>query len=161
TVLLHDGDPVGADPVDPANPMAMRQRILAEAAVRTLAGTGDPLVVNLPATLDPGAAARTMFKDVDVPFIHWVPLASLRRGPAQPRGAAALTPPRAGAARRPSSPGGAGGAGVPGGYVPRAGRRGRQRRGARQPAPPHRHRRRPGGRRGAAGVAGACPRRAG
>lgn len=82
TVLLHDGDPVGADPVDPANPMAMRQRILAEAAVRTLAGTGDPLVVNLPATLDPGAAARTMFKDVDVPFIDWVPLASLRPGQA-------------------------------------------------------------------------------
>src|SRR5690606_4285842 len=76
---LHDDVTTGADPADPINPVSMRQRILAEAAVRALDGGEDPLVVSLPALIDPGASAGAMLRGLDVPFVRGVPLSALDR----------------------------------------------------------------------------------
>ncbi len=76
-VLLHDDVTSGADPADPVNPVSVRQRILAEAAVRALEDGNDPLVVSLPALIDPGTSAGAMLRGLDVPFVRGVPLSAL------------------------------------------------------------------------------------
>lgn len=55
--------------------VAVRQRVLSEAAVRALSGSKESLVVNLPSDFDPGRRPRAFFRGIDRDFIDLVPLA--------------------------------------------------------------------------------------
>ncbi|WP_162602415.1 hypothetical protein [Nocardioides daejeonensis] len=74
--VLHADIDGGADPQDPRGATGIRQRILAEAAVRSLAGAEQDLVVSFPADFDPGRRATRLMKGLDADFIRWQPLAS-------------------------------------------------------------------------------------
>ena len=78
TVLASPAARVGGPtPTQRFDPLALRQRILAEAAVHALADTADqPLVVTMPDTWDPGPdwQVAELFSGLDVP---WVSTASL------------------------------------------------------------------------------------
>jgi len=63
-----------ADPQDPESATGLRQRILAETAVRALAGDDRPLVVNLPTDFDPGRRTESLLDELDADFIRWRPL---------------------------------------------------------------------------------------
>jgi hypothetical protein len=75
-LLTSDVAKVGGPSPTPAHDaLAIRQRILAEAAVRVLDGPGGrPLVVTLPNTWDPGGrwASASFFSGLDVPWIRGV-----------------------------------------------------------------------------------------
>lgn len=69
----------GPSPDPPFGALALRQRILAEAAVHGLAhGPDRPLVVSLPELWDPGADWRgaTFFSGLDTPWLRMVPLST-------------------------------------------------------------------------------------
>ena len=77
-VLLHGGTGAGGPgPNRRRDPLALRQRILAEAAVRSLEGPADePLVVALPPGYDPGPEwqAADFFDGLEVPWLRQVDL---------------------------------------------------------------------------------------
>lgn len=50
-------------------PVALRQRMLAEAAIRALSGDTRPLLVNLPGDFDPGNASGDFFTGLDRPYV--------------------------------------------------------------------------------------------
>ncbi len=83
----------GPGPVDPTSNLALRQRILAEAAVRFLDGQ-QPLVVNIP----PGLRhpQPSFFSGLDVPWLHLTSVDDATAGTASPVPAARLRPPRRG-----------------------------------------------------------------
>ena len=60
----------GPGPNPRLDPVSLRQRILAEAAVRAIAGDDRPLVVNLPSDFDPGPADRGFFAGLDRAFVR-------------------------------------------------------------------------------------------
>jgi hypothetical protein len=60
----------GPGPNPRLDPVSLRQRILAEAAVRTLSDDDEPMVVNLPSDFDPGALSRGFFTGLDRPFVR-------------------------------------------------------------------------------------------
>lgn len=66
----------GPGPNDPAGPLAIRQRILAEAALDALGGEEEPLLVSLPEQWDPGEDWRQarFFAGLDVPWLRQVGL---------------------------------------------------------------------------------------
>jgi hypothetical protein len=69
TVLMSSGAAAGGPgPVDPLSPLALRQRILSEAALRFL-GDGQPLVVRLP-TGHHRPVGRSFFSGLDVPWLR-------------------------------------------------------------------------------------------
>ncbi len=74
----------GPGPNDPGNPLAIRQRILAEAALRSLAAdTSGPLVISLPWNFDPGPdwERSSFFAGLEVPWLVQVDLpTALARG---------------------------------------------------------------------------------
>ncbi|MDT0202433.1 DUF6049 family protein [Nocardioides sp. AE5] len=74
----------------------MRQRILAEAAIRSLEGETSGMVVNLAPDFDPGADAAGFLAGLDEPYLAWQELAGLTSHPLPPR--AELTYPAAEAA---------------------------------------------------------------
>lgn len=76
--LLYTDTYRGADPYDRTSAVAMRQRILAEAAVRAVAGEETPLLVNLPAAIDPGSDAGTFFDSLDQPFVDLSQIGDVR-----------------------------------------------------------------------------------
>lgn len=59
----------GPGPNDPLAPVALRQRILAEAAIRSLTGDERRLLVTLPASFDPGPGGDRFFTGLDRPFV--------------------------------------------------------------------------------------------
>ena len=65
----------GPGPDDPTGMVALRQRLLAEAAVRSLAGDNDDLVVDLPFDFDPGTDSGVFFDGLEQPFLEIVPAA--------------------------------------------------------------------------------------
>ncbi|MFS3127749.1 hypothetical protein ACLM5J_05015 [Nocardioides sp. Bht2] len=67
--LIYTDTYRGADPFDRTSSLAMRQRILAEAAVRAITDDASPLLVNLPHGIDPGSSADTFFDSLDQPFV--------------------------------------------------------------------------------------------
>lgn len=68
--IYDDGVPSGGPgPNERRDPVALRQRILADAVVRSLSGDPRPLVVNLPADFDPGVASAQFFPGLDRPFV--------------------------------------------------------------------------------------------
>lgn len=74
----------GPGPNDRTSPLSFRQRILSEAAIRSLEGRADPLVVDLPPRWDPGAdwMRADFFGGLDVPWLEQVGLDSvLAQGP--------------------------------------------------------------------------------
>ncbi|HEX4977050.1 MAG TPA: DUF6049 family protein [Nocardioides sp.] len=83
-VLLLDGSVgTGGPGPDPRlAPVAFRQRVLAEAAVRSLAGARDPLLVQLPDDFDPGGpvGAAGFFDGLDVPWLRQVSLSQVLVG---------------------------------------------------------------------------------
>jgi hypothetical protein len=85
-VLTSDAARIGGPaPTPPFDALALRQRILAEAAVHGLShGSGQPLVISTPELWDPGRGWRTaaFFRGIDVPWLRHVPLS----------GAVAITP---------------------------------------------------------------------
>lgn len=64
------------------NALDARQRVLAEASVRSLSGSKQALVANLPSDFDPGANPEAFFSGLDQPFID---LRRLSRNTAGPR----------------------------------------------------------------------------
>lgn len=84
-VLVDTGTSAGGPgPNDRTSPLALRQRILAEAAVRSLDGAADPVVVGLPQRWDPGAdwLRADFFGGLDVPWLEQVGLETvLATGP--------------------------------------------------------------------------------
>lgn len=66
----------GPGPTAPYDALALRQRILAEAAVHALAGEQQPLVVTLPESWDPGEEWRSsaFFAALDQPWLRTVTL---------------------------------------------------------------------------------------
>jgi hypothetical protein len=82
-LLLEDGVATGGPGPDPRlDPVALRQRILAEAAVRSLDGAGDPLLVPVPEGFDPGepVTATAFFDGLDVPWVRQVSLSQVLVG---------------------------------------------------------------------------------
>lgn len=72
----------GPRPGDRLGAVALRQRVLAEAAVRSLDENGAPLVVRLPHDFDPGPDASAFFDGLDRPFVDLVPVGA--SGPEAP-----------------------------------------------------------------------------
>ena len=99
-VLLTDHDVADGGPgPDPRlAPVAFRQRILAEAAVRFLAGARDPLLVVVPEGFDPGGplGAQAFFDGLDVPWLRQVTLSQVLVGaPSDEQRGRPFYPPRA------------------------------------------------------------------
>lgn len=90
TVADFDGHPLvlasasalegGPGPDDPLAPVAVRQRILAEAAVRVLTPGRSPLVVTIPYDWNP-ADANGLLTGLDVGFVDLVPLPEIAQLP--------------------------------------------------------------------------------
>lgn len=74
----------GPGPDDPRTGLAMRQRILAAAAVRLLSEPEQPLVVVLPQGWSP-ADLNVVFSGLDVPWLHLTTLDGAMSGDAAPR----------------------------------------------------------------------------
>jgi hypothetical protein len=86
-VLLSDptAEAGGPRPTPPFEALAVRQRILAAAAVHALSyAAGEPLVVSAPARWDPGMGwkAAGFFRGLDVPWLRDVGVTGLLRGTA-------------------------------------------------------------------------------
>lgn len=82
-LLLDDAVTSGGPGPDPRlAPVAFRQRILAEATVRSLEGTDEPLLVPVPGDFDPGgpAGAQAFFEGLDVPWLRQVTLSQVLVG---------------------------------------------------------------------------------
>lgn len=78
----------GPGPDWPLSPIAVRQRIVSEAALRLLSGGREPLVVALPDTWSPSPAPG-FFPGLDLPWLHLTDVAGIRA-----RRAAPLAPDR-------------------------------------------------------------------
>ena len=70
----------GPGPDDPTGMVALRQRLLAEAAVRSLAGDTSSLVVDLPFDFDPGTGSGAFFDGLEQRFLDMVPAGVDRTG---------------------------------------------------------------------------------
>jgi hypothetical protein len=60
----------GPGPNPRLDPVSLRQRVLSEAAVRSLRDDEQPLVVTLPSDFDPGALSRGFFAGLNSPFVR-------------------------------------------------------------------------------------------
>ena len=69
----------GPGPDDPYAPVALRQRILSEAAVRLLSAEPKPLVVLLPGTWD-STATTGFFQGLDVDWLHLTSIGKATKG---------------------------------------------------------------------------------
>jgi len=98
-LLLDESAATGGPGPDPRlAPVAFRQRILAEAAVRSLEGVRDPLLVAVPEDFDPGGpvAASAFFTGLDVPWLRQVTLSQVLVGaPSVEQPGRPFYPPRA------------------------------------------------------------------
>ena len=72
----------GPGPDDRLGPVTLRQRVLAEAAVRSLAGDTEELTVDLPFDYDPGPRGAQFFRGLEQPFLDVVPASVDRSDPA-------------------------------------------------------------------------------
>jgi hypothetical protein len=79
----------GPGPDNPRAPLAIRQRILAEAAVRVLEGQDQPLVVLLPSGWAPDATTG-FFEGLDVPWLRMTTVADIASRRAEPVPAASV-----------------------------------------------------------------------
>ncbi|MFP5252442.1 MAG: DUF6049 family protein [Actinomycetes bacterium] len=104
-LLLDEAVASGGPGPDPRlSPVAFRQRLLAEAAVRSLEQPAEPLLVSIPSSFDPGGrlAAEAFFDGLDVPWLRQVTLAEVRASsPSAPQAGPAFYPPRARARQVP------------------------------------------------------------
>ena len=77
-VLLYDAGASagGPGPDNPLAPTALRQRIIAEAGLRSLQGQ-DRLVVSLPVNWDPGANSQRFGDEIGVPWLRFDSLTSV------------------------------------------------------------------------------------
>jgi hypothetical protein len=80
----------GPGPLNPLSPLALRQRILSEAALRFL-DHGAPLVVELPSPWR-GRVPGSFFSGLDVPWLRLTTLDDAASGPAKPLDATRLRP---------------------------------------------------------------------
>jgi hypothetical protein len=81
----------GPGPGNPLAPLALRQRILSEAALRFL-GDGAPLVVQLPTDWH-GRVPHSFFSGLDLPWLRLTTLDDAASGQAKPLDPARLRPP--------------------------------------------------------------------
>jgi hypothetical protein len=81
----------GPGPGNPLAPLALRQRILSEAALRFL-GDRSPLVIQLPTEWH-GRVPRSFFTGLDLPWLRLTTLDEATSGQAKPLSAARLRPP--------------------------------------------------------------------
>ncbi|MDN5893955.1 MAG: DUF6049 family protein [Nocardioides sp.] len=65
--------------------VGVRQRVLSEAAVRSLSGSSESLVVNLPDDWDPGRNVKPFFNGIEQPFLDLVQLSGNGAGSTQQR----------------------------------------------------------------------------
>jgi hypothetical protein len=72
----------GPGPDDRLGAVSLRQRVLAEAAVRSLAGDTGELTVDLPFDFDPGPRGRQFFRGLEQSFLEVVPASVDRSGAA-------------------------------------------------------------------------------
>lgn len=99
-VLLLDKEAAtgGPGPDPRLAPVAFRQRVLAEAAVRSLQGSRDPLLIAVPGEFDAGGtvAAGAFFAGLDVPWLRQVTLSqALVASPSARLASRPFYPPRA------------------------------------------------------------------
>lgn len=84
-LLVNDTDLIdgGPAPGDPRAALALRQRLLAEAAVHALGGGDEPLVTLLPPTWEPGPRWQQarFFRGLDVPWIDATPVGDVLARP--------------------------------------------------------------------------------
>jgi hypothetical protein len=80
----------GPGPTEASDPLALRQRLLSEAALRLLNGDTAPLVVTLP-TVWRGEDAESFFTDLDQPWLDLVPVSDVAARPAVDLPDASLT----------------------------------------------------------------------
>ncbi len=85
----------GPGPIDPLSPLALRQRILSEAALRFL-DHRQPLVVQLPTHLR-HPIGPSFFAGLEVPWMHLTTLEGATAGPVTPLSTARLREPATGA----------------------------------------------------------------
>jgi hypothetical protein len=79
----------GPSPTDADDPLALRQRLLSEAALRLQSGSRSPVVVMLPADWKPTDPSK-LFSGLDVPWLDPVTVADLSLRPAVSMNAAGL-----------------------------------------------------------------------
>ena len=79
TVHLYDASASlgGPGPNNRFADLAVRQRLVSEAALRSINHSTDPLVVSMPADWNPGPARAGLFDDPDLLWLSLVPLPSL------------------------------------------------------------------------------------
>ena len=79
TVHLYDASASlgGPGPNNRFADLAVRQRLVSEAALRSISHSTDPLVVSMPADWNPGPARAGLFDDLDLSWLSLVPLPSL------------------------------------------------------------------------------------
>ena len=79
TIHLYDASASlgGPLPDDRFTDLAVRQRFVSEAALRSISHSTDPLVVSMPADWNPGPAGAGLFDDLDLSWLSLVPLPSL------------------------------------------------------------------------------------
>jgi hypothetical protein len=82
----------GPGPNDRLAPVALRQRMLAEAAIRAATGDERPLLVNLPGDFDPGSSSGDFFTGLDRPYVDLGAL--VQTGPDEPTRLDALDYPQ-------------------------------------------------------------------
>ena len=72
----------GPGPTAPLDALAVRQRVLSDAALRAQEGSSSPLVVELPDDWDPGPGGQTadFFGGLDLPWLDLVPLGRADEG---------------------------------------------------------------------------------
>jgi hypothetical protein len=80
----------GPGPTEASDPLALRQRLLSEAALRLANGDTAPLVVTLP-TVWRGEDAESFFTDLDQPWLDLVPVSEVAVRPAVDLPDASLT----------------------------------------------------------------------
>jgi hypothetical protein len=78
-VSLYDGEASqgGPGPTNPFAPLAVRQRLISEAALRSMSGSSEPLVVAMPFDWNPGTSQVGFFGGLDVAWLSLVPHQSL------------------------------------------------------------------------------------
>ncbi|KRF20559.1 hypothetical protein ASG90_18450 [Nocardioides sp. Soil797] len=83
TMSIYDPSLMAEPEGEPLNALSARQRVLAEASVRSLSGSKQALVANLPSDFDPGESSTDFFSGLDQSFVDLRGLSQNTGGPSR------------------------------------------------------------------------------
>lgn len=83
TMSIYDASLMSVTETETLDAVTARQRVLAEASVRSLSGDRQALVVNLPSNFDPGDSAEKFFRGLQRSFLDLRGLSSNTGGPSR------------------------------------------------------------------------------